>query len=85
MGDLDSLGWAYYQKGDYARAIEQLEKAVHLVVDDPTIVEHLGDAYLKTGELQKALKTYKKALKGSSEKEQIDRIRPKIGLLEQEI
>ena len=25
---IDSLGWVYYQKGDYLRAVEQLERAV---------------------------------------------------------
>lgn len=42
---LDSLGWVYYQMGDYAKAIVELEKAVLHVSDDPIILEHLGDAY----------------------------------------
>ena len=46
---VDSLGWVYYQRGDYEQAIEQLERAVELAADDPTIAEHLGDAYIKAG------------------------------------
>ncbi len=82
---IDSLGWVYYRKGDYARAIEQLEKAVHLVVDDPVIIEHLGDAYLKVGKPGKALRSYRDALKAATEDEQLERIRSKIGEVEREI
>jgi uncharacterized protein HemY len=39
-----------------------LEKAVTLVPDDPTILEHLGDAYLKTNNKTKALEYYRRSL-----------------------
>ena len=42
---IDSLGWVYYQRGEYEEAIEQLERAMDLASDDATIAEHLGDAY----------------------------------------
>jgi tetratricopeptide (TPR) repeat protein len=58
----DSLGWVYYQKGDYPRALEYLKKAHELVPEDPTIMEHVGDAYLKLGEPAKALDFYERAL-----------------------
>ena len=58
----DSLGWVYYQKGDYPRALDYLKKAHALVPDDPTIMEHLGDAYLKLGDKANALKFYQRAL-----------------------
>lgn len=57
----DSLGWVYYQQGDYKKAVELLEKAAGLSGEDPVIVEHLGDAYVKVDLLQKALDTYIKA------------------------
>ncbi|UCH84855.1 MAG: tetratricopeptide repeat protein, partial [Candidatus Latescibacterota bacterium] len=42
---IDSLGWVYFVKGNHDRAIIELEKASKIVEDDPTILEHLGDAY----------------------------------------
>ena len=79
---IDSLGWVYYQKGDYHRAVEQLERAVELATDDPTIIEHLGDAYEKVGKVAGAAERYREALKRSKEEEQSKRIREKIELLE---
>jgi tetratricopeptide (TPR) repeat protein len=58
----DSLGWVYYRKGDYAKAIEYLARAVDLSSHDPVVVEHLGDAYHKANMPEKALATYKQAL-----------------------
>jgi Flp pilus assembly protein TadD len=81
---IDSLGWVYYQKGDYKKAVEQLERAVELANDDPTIIEHLGDAYEKAGKLDGALQRYRDALKKSKEEEQSNRIREKIQLLERQ-
>jgi Flp pilus assembly protein TadD len=82
---IDSLGWVYYQKGDYARAVEQLERAVEITVDDPTIIEHLADAYEKIGKTDGALVRYREALKHSKESDQIQRIREKIQRLEKKI
>ena len=59
---IDSLGWVYYQRGDYKRAVEQLERAVELAGEDPTIVEHLGDAYQRLGQSDSALRVYRDAL-----------------------
>jgi tetratricopeptide (TPR) repeat protein len=58
----DSLGWVYYKKGNYAKALETLKKAVDLVPDDPVILEHLGDAYLKAGDRDNARQAYERAL-----------------------
>ncbi len=58
----DSLGWVYYKKGQFEKAMNYLEKAVQLVPDDPTILEHLGDVYLKLQQSQKALDFYRRAL-----------------------
>ena len=59
---VDSLGWVYYQRGDYDKAIEHLERAVALADDDPTIAEHLGDAYQQAGRTADALRIYRDAL-----------------------
>jgi tetratricopeptide (TPR) repeat protein len=46
---VDSLGWAYYQLGDFEEAVKHLERAVELKPADPTINDHLGDAYWRVG------------------------------------
>ena len=57
----DTVGWVYYRMGEYGSAVKYLERAATLVVDDPIISEHLGDAYVKSGQLQKGLGAYLKA------------------------
>jgi tetratricopeptide (TPR) repeat protein len=59
---IDSLGWVYFKKGSYSKALYYLEKAVALTPDDPTINEHIGDVYFQTRDFKKALKMYNKAL-----------------------
>ena len=46
---VDSLGWAYFQLGDFEEATTQIERAVDLNPADPIIGEHLGDAYWRVG------------------------------------
>jgi tetratricopeptide (TPR) repeat protein len=58
----DSLGWVYYQKGDYQKALHFLKKASEIVRDDPVILEHVGDAYLKLNDRSNALRYYQKAM-----------------------
>lgn len=59
---IDSLGWVYFQKGEYAKALGYLEQAASLQPQDPIITEHLGDAYLKNELYEKAIEAYRKAL-----------------------
>ena len=49
---LDSLGWAYFKMGSYEQAEENLRKASEKIGSDPTVQDHLGDLYLKTGRLK---------------------------------
>lgn len=51
---LDSLGWTYYRLGQYAQAQDNLERAISRDGNDPTVHEHLGDVYEKTGRLKDA-------------------------------
>ncbi|HET9020154.1 MAG TPA: tetratricopeptide repeat protein, partial [Acetobacteraceae bacterium] len=46
---VDSLGWISLREGHTAQAVRDLEKAVELQPEDPTINGHLGDAYWATG------------------------------------
>ena len=59
---IDSLGWAYYQLGEYKTAVERLETAVTL---DPGIAEvndHLGDAYWRVGRKTEAAFQWRRVL-----------------------
>jgi tetratricopeptide (TPR) repeat protein len=51
---LDSLGWAHYRLGQYAQAQDDLQRAISRDGNDPTVHEHLGDVYEKTGRLKDA-------------------------------
>ncbi len=52
----------YDRMGEYQKAIEMALKKVSLLGDDPTTFTFLGQIYGKTGEKQKALDYYNKAL-----------------------
>jgi len=79
---VDSLGWVYYQRGDYPRAVEQLERDVELAGDDPTVAEHLGDAYGREGHARDAVRVYRDALARAKESAQVERLKDKIRALE---
>ncbi|MEA1969284.1 MAG: tetratricopeptide repeat protein, partial [Thermodesulfobacteriota bacterium] len=64
----DSLGWVFFKRGQYEKAIEILVKAAEITSFDPIISEHLADAYEKNNNLNKALKLYKQALSNSKDK-----------------
>jgi tetratricopeptide (TPR) repeat protein len=59
---LDSLGWAYYRLGKYDQAEEQLVKASQRIGTDPTVHDHLGDVYQKTGRLKLAVAHWERAV-----------------------
>jgi tetratricopeptide (TPR) repeat protein len=59
---LDSLGWAYFKLGKYDLAESNLTKATQHMGDDPTVQEHLGDLYQKTGHLRLAATHWERAL-----------------------
>ena len=59
---VDSLGWAYYRLGDWAKATQFLERAIELLPEDPTINDHLGDVYWRGGRLDEARYQWRRAL-----------------------
>src|ERR1700724_2361830 len=59
---LDSIGWAYFRLGKYELAEENLLKASQKINTDPTVHDHLGDLYQKTGRLQLAAIHWERAL-----------------------
>jgi tetratricopeptide (TPR) repeat protein len=59
---LDSLGWAYFKLGKYDLAEENLSKASARMGSDPTVQDHLGDLYQKTGRLKLAADHWQRAV-----------------------
>jgi tetratricopeptide (TPR) repeat protein len=60
---LDSLGWAYFKLGKYDQAEDKLTKAASQRMGaDPTVQDHLGDLYQKTGHLKLAAAHWERAL-----------------------
>jgi tetratricopeptide (TPR) repeat protein len=59
---LDSLGWAYYKTGQYAQAEENLHKAIERMNTDPTVHDHLGEVYEKTGKLKMAVLQWERSM-----------------------
>jgi len=64
---MDSLGWVYYQKRQYDRALDSLKEAQALLEtageDDPVVREHLGDTYAHLDMKEEALDQWKAALR----------------------
>lgn len=58
----DSLGWVYYRLGRYREAAAELEKAVDKKQPDGTVLDHLGEAYLKAGKTEKARAAWRRAI-----------------------
>jgi Flp pilus assembly protein TadD len=58
----DTLGWAYYYKGDFPSAVNTLQSVVKDAPDDPTYRYHLGLAYRKNGDDAQAKQEFTKAL-----------------------
>lgn len=67
---IDSLGWLYFKKGRINEAISELERAASLL-DDPVIYSHLGDAYMKKQDKEKARLSWQKSLQLSPEQEDV--------------
>jgi len=59
---LDSLGWAYFRLGKFDQAEDSLIKASQHIGSDPTVQDHLGDLYQKTGRLKLAVTHWERAL-----------------------
>ena len=74
---LDSMGWVFFKRGDLQHALEFLKKAAGRE-RDAVISEHLGDVYVKLGQMDLALQRYEEAVKMDSDNASAPK---KIGLL----
>ncbi len=59
---IDSLGWAYFKKGDFGKALLYLEKAMEIESTDPIVNDHLGDVLWMLGRKREAKFQWKKSL-----------------------
>lgn len=59
---LDTYGWILFKQEKYTDAVEVLERSVKLANDIGEIHHHLGDAHAKAGNIEKAVKHWKKAV-----------------------
>ncbi len=75
---IDSLGWAYFQLGDYEQAVTHIERAVELLPADPIIAEHLGDAYWRVNRKLEARFQWQHARDNKPEPADLSRIEDKI-------
>lgn len=75
---VDSLGWAYFQLGDFEEAVTQIERAVDLNPADPIIGEHLGDAYWRIGRTLEAKFQWQHAKDNGPEPDDLKRIEDKL-------
>ncbi len=59
---LDTMGWIYFQLGQYERALTYIRRSVDIDPTSATVYEHLGDCYAKLGETDKARDSWLRAL-----------------------
>ncbi|ADW68262.1 tetratricopeptide repeat protein [Granulicella tundricola] len=59
---LDSLGWVQFKMGQYGPAETNLKKAIDRTASDPSIHDHLGQLYEKTGHLQQAVAQWERSM-----------------------
>jgi tetratricopeptide (TPR) repeat protein len=73
---LDTRGWIHFRAGRFDAAVTDLLMAATVMPDDPTILEHLGDALRAAGRLVDAEDAYRMA--AEFEDENIDSVRKKL-------
>lgn len=80
---LDSLGWVYYQKGEYDKALPLLLEAAKAQPKEGVIYEHLGDLKKITKKVTEAIAFYEKALSVDLEEKDRKRVVQKLEELTQ--
>lgn len=70
---MDTYGFILFQMGEFNKAKEEFEKAYAMDANDKAVVEHLGDAYFKTGNVQEALNYWEKARLLNSSNKSLER------------
>jgi tetratricopeptide (TPR) repeat protein len=58
----DTLGWVYFKMGKPADALPYLQQAANMTNNDPSVLQHLGDAYLGLDRKTEALASWRLGL-----------------------
>jgi tetratricopeptide (TPR) repeat protein len=82
----DTMGWIYYQKGDYQMALNSLQQALNLVqksqmMDNPDIHYHLGMVYGKTQQPALARQQLEQVLKTNPNYSNVSEIKAELARL----
>ena len=59
---LDTIGWVYFQMGDYENAKGYIYKAIQQDEGNATLIDHLADVYYKMNNKERAKELWKTAL-----------------------
>lgn len=75
---VDSMGWAEFMLGNFESAVSYLEQAVDLSPQDPTLNDHLADAYWRSGRTNEARYQWERALLFKPDAAEETKIKEKI-------
>lgn len=82
---LDSLGWVYFKLGQFDKAEASLRDAMQRNSTEPTVHDHLGEVYEKTGRLKQAaaqwelsLHEYALSVPADAEPSEISKVQKKL-------
>lgn len=64
---LDSLGWAYFRRGDLNEAEKYLGQAVDRMPGNSEVLDHMGDVHAAQGRWQDAINIWSQALRGNGD------------------
>jgi len=60
---LDSMGWVFYKKGEFDKAVDMLTRARYRTDrEDPVVFDHLGDASYRLGRIDDAKRHWERAI-----------------------
>lgn len=80
----DSWGWYLFVRGRLSQAVVELEKAARMKPGEATILEHLGDAYMRANLREKAMGQYLDAVKYTDNLEAKQKIEAKVETMRKE-
>ncbi len=75
---MDSYGWVLFKSGEAKAALPYLEQAASMMPYDPTINEHLADAYAAEGRKREARFMWQRALDNAEDEKIRIRVRAKL-------